>query len=315
MSRQMLILALAMLPCSALAGFSIEGSPTVSTEHGEMGRHAPHTDRGRAAFRPQEARPVASPARYSNAELLVDLAYTPVTETGSGASEVVEGFGDDIPFADCMALILPAGWQLYRNKELAQSDVPQSLSFTGGKPWPQVLKQVAERNGLHFHIDWYQRTIEMSKGRDTHASRRIKVIPEPAPAPARPPQPVVAARSNAASASAPASAVASAAPVAAPLAAPKEPIKAAPATPAPPREVRLVIRQGYLSDNLIRLSKDHGWETPEWRIENADFSIRSGYTIAGKDFAEAISKLLMLHPVEAEVNTSTRKVTVIKEAR
>lgn len=321
-----------LVPITTFAGFSIEGSPMVSTEQGQMSRHAPYEDRGLASFRQPDAAMAPKQQRYANSELLVDLAYSPLTETGSGDAEMVEGFGDEVPFADGMALIIPAGWQLYKSKDLTGNDVPTVISFSGGKRWPDVLRDIGLREGLQFHVDWYQRTIQMLKGRPVVAgNKRIKVIeepPRPAPkiaAPIAAAKPVAAMSSS--TAKAPSAAVTLPAPKAAPLTASTGPATATPAKQVPsvaapkpmvpplPQETRLHVQAGYLSDNLIRLSKENGWNPPEWRMDDVDYRIKAGYPIIGKNFAEAITKLLMLHPVEAEVNTTTRKITVLKEAR
>lgn len=320
------------VPLTCFAGFSIEGSPMLSTEQGQMSRHTPYEDRGLAPFRQPDAAMAPKQQRYVNSELLVDLAYSPLTETGSGSAEIVEGFGDEVPFADGMALIIPAGWQVYKSKDLAGKDVPTVITFNGGKRWPDVLRDIALREGLQFHVDWYQRTIQMLKGRPVVAgNKRIKVIEEPSrPAP-KVAAPVAATKPSTgisnSTAKASSSAVTLPAPNAAPITAsigpatsapPKQatsPVAPKPIVPALPPETRLNVQAGYLSDNLIRLSKENGWNPPEWRMDDVDYRIKAGYPIAGKNFAEAITKLLMLHPVEAEVNTTTRKITVLKEAR
>lgn len=332
---------------AAHAGFSLEGSPMVSSERTPSAQFQPYEQRGNASFRQPTAGYEAKQARYQDAELMVDLAYRPVTQTGSGPADVVPGFADDVPFNAAMSMILPDGWQLYRGKSLGKSEVPETVSYRGGVRWPEILNQLGERYALAFHIDWNQRTVMLNKGRESavSAASRIKIIPEP-PRPVEK-APVPRTASSAPSSAAPATAaVATAVPAAKPIsaAAPgqhalvpttalaKQPVptiapavtpKAVPPAappavkapaPAGPQLVTLQVRKGSLQENIRRLSAEHGWEAPAWNI-NADYMLGSNFTLTGKTFEEAISKLLIIHPIEANVNVGEHKIYVLKESQ
>jgi hypothetical protein len=120
--------------------------------------------------------------KYKDAVLMVDLAYTPLSQRGSGEPAIVTGYGDGLPFDDAVTMVMPTGWHLYRDKLLDQKSIPENVSFTGGVPWPDVFKQIGGRYALHFHIDWFDRTVLMSKGRVSNAMRAatVRVIQEPA---------------------------------------------------------------------------------------------------------------------------------------
>lgn len=174
------VIAACLVSTSAVGGFFIDGSSYLTTERGQMGNHTPHEPRANASFKAAQGDTSVKQDRYKDAELLVDLAYTPVTQKGSGDAALVPGFADGVPFDTSMAMILPAGWQMYKSKTLDAKHIPENISFSGGKPWPELLSQVGDRYELHFHIDWYDHTVVMSKGRESILSKatNIKVINE-----------------------------------------------------------------------------------------------------------------------------------------
>lgn len=345
--RLRLALLVSVMPSLACAGFSIEGASTVSSDNTSIGRYTPYEERGLASFKKPEGEKKPQQERYADAELLVDMAYRPVTQTGSGEAPLLSGFADEVPFTQAMTLILPSGWQLYRDKGLDSSEVPELVSFQGGKPWPDVLGDLGGHEGLHFHVDWYQRTVMMNKGRQlTPNYKRIRVIAEPprptptikplalgpeikSPAHQLPP-PAATATAVVAEPIKPAQPLVTemkpATPVAASkpgdkgtAAAPAAPVVAHVPQPAAPKpvpkvsaEIRLDILPGTLRSNVIRLSAQNGWKKPDWKIPG-DYRIDAGYTLSGKNFAEAMAKLLLLHPIEADVNVAQRKVIVYRE--
>ena len=176
------LMAAAAFSSTASGAFFIEESGIVGTERGQMGKFQPYDAQGKATFSAPSAGMEPKQARYKDAELLVDLAYTPVTQHGSGEPGIVPGFGDEIPFDSAMSMILPNGWQVYKAKDFDKKGLPQTISFSGGRTWPNVLKQVGDRYELHFHIDWFDHTIMLSKGRKSMSMKasQMAVIPEPA---------------------------------------------------------------------------------------------------------------------------------------
>lgn len=176
------VIAAAAMSSTASGAFFLDEGRILSTEKGEMGKFQPYNVQGRATFETPSGNMASKQARYKDAELMVDLAYTSVSQRGSGEPGVVPGFGDGLPFKDALTMILPSGWQFFRDKTIELKDVPASISFSGGKTWPEVLRQVGDRYALHFHIDWFDKTIMMGKGRPSIASHasQVAVIPEPA---------------------------------------------------------------------------------------------------------------------------------------
>lgn len=176
------LMAAAAFSSTASGAFFIEESGIIGTERGQMGKFQPYDAQGKATFAAPSAGMEPKQARYKDAELLVDLAYTPVTQHGSGEPGIVPGFADEIPFDSAMSMILPSGWQVYKAKDFDKKGLPLTISFSGGRTWPDVLKQVGDRYELHFHIDWYDHTIMLSKGRKSMSMKasQMAVIPEPA---------------------------------------------------------------------------------------------------------------------------------------
>ena len=188
------LMAAAAFSSTASGAFFIEESGIVGTERGQMGKFQPYDAQGKATFAVPSAGMEPKQARYKDAELLVDLAYTPVTQHGSGEPGIVPGFGDEIPFDSAMSMILPNGWQVYKAKDFDKKGLPLVVSFSGGRTWPDVLKQVGDRYELHFHIDWFDHTIMLSKGRKSMSMKasQMAVIPEPA----RPTKPITPSTSS-----------------------------------------------------------------------------------------------------------------------
>lgn len=175
------LMAAAAFSSTASGAFYIEDSGIVGSEHGQMGKFQTNDAQGKASFAAPSGGMEPKQARYKDAELLVDLAYTPVSQRGSGEPGIVPGYGDEIPFDGALSMILPSGWQVYKAKEMDKKSIPLLISFAGGRTWPDVLKLVGERYALHFHIDWYDRTIMLSQGRQGMAMQasQMRVIPEP----------------------------------------------------------------------------------------------------------------------------------------
>lgn len=383
--RTILSVVLMPLACTAFAGFEIEGTPALTTETGLLSNRTHYEQNGKASFRMPDAEMVPAQKRYEDAKakLVVDKAYRVVTHKGTGKAVKAFGYADSVPLDSALAMIIPAGWQVYQDAGLSDDALPLAVSFEGGKEWPDVLASLGEYNALRFHVDWYDKVVEMRKGRPAYTSNvsRIRIIEEPLngvrnrilgdggkpktvvtskiqtkpstvqPAAAvvvsaaNPSQPISVNSKNAGAKSMRSAEAKTVKPVA-----PLEPVpytggkqtsetalsscsqclidrgdlkkvkvistgKApAKAEPAKPVGFSLFVREGFLQENIMRLSKENGWNAPEWKI-GSDFKIASSFSVSGKSFPEAVAKLLMIHPIEADVNTNQRKIYVTKEVR
>jgi hypothetical protein len=314
------VVSLCAMGEAAHAAFSLHGvgAGVVSTEGGALS-HTPVQHEGHGAFRRSPADLIERQRRLEGAELLVDLAYESVVVRGSGKAHVVEGFADDVPFPTAMSMILPKGWQVYRDPSLNSRSIPDRVTFLGDVEWPEVLRQLGDRYAVQFHVDWYDRVVVMKPGRLglIGNAERIRIIPEPVipepPAPladsATTDEAVEVANADSLESDSDATAVfdADGNPVSA------EAVDVAPEPAEPPMHTMLVLK-GTLLDNVKRLSELNGWNPPTWDID-ADFRIQTDYTIQAPTFPEAMAKLLLLHPIEADVNVGQRKIYVLKEVR
>ncbi len=347
------MLLVSLFSPSAFAGFAIEGSPTTGTSVPPMGQYEPYNPRGEGSFVTDAPSMKPKQARYNKDQLIVDLAYTSLTQTGHGDAARTELFADSVPFDDTIRMVMPTGWMMYRAEGTDKKVIPETVSIIERGRWTDILSRIGERYALAFHVDWYQHTIMVSAGRPPASASdspgKIKVIQEPvhAAAPVKSiassfmPKagagqskalvtaapmdktisagPIVASATSkplvplsTAKVSTPAKSIVAAttpiAPtVAKPVVAPPKPV-----VPAKPKLVAIYILPGTLSENVKRLSKLNGWNPPEWDI-SGDYKVNTAYTLEAKTFQEAIAKLLMLHPIEADVNVGQRKVYVLKE--
>lgn len=176
-----LALAATSLTSPVFAGFILQDAKVLGSEDGAMGKHQPYEAPADASFRAPDGSAKSSQERYKNAQLVVDLAYTAVTQRGTGIAPVFDGFGDDLSLSTAMSMIMPSGWRFYQDNSVDAKAVPEKVSYPGGKPWPEVLKQIGDRYALHFQIDWYDHTVLMTKGRPGMGmqARPAKVIQEP----------------------------------------------------------------------------------------------------------------------------------------
>lgn len=181
--RSLIAIVALSVSASAMAGFSIDSAGAISTQHGAMGSYEPAEKAAAARFRGPAVNNGSVQKRYRDAELLVDLAYTPLTERGDGKASLVAGFADDVPFAAGMSMVVPRGWHIYKDPALESKAIPERISYIGDKEWPEVLRDMGDKYTLHFHVDWYDHTVMLSKGRPSLATQanKIAVIAEPSP--------------------------------------------------------------------------------------------------------------------------------------
>lgn len=297
---------------TAYAGFAIDGIPAQGSETSSLGAHAPYERRGNASFAQSPAALAPRQERYRDAELLVDLAYSSVTERGSGPSGTVDGFGDNLPFASALSMIVPSGWHIYRSPDLSKKAIPESVSFAGGKPWPRVIKDIGDKHALQFHIDWYDRAILIKPGRVTAATQasQISVIAEPArsavPAAANPAIPagaksiqLPAASTGAVTVNAQGYADSTAALPGKAAEVVKAPVAMTPpalAKTAPPviaRQLWVAPKGSSLRKSVMTWGKKAGWEV-DWQAYDLDYPIEAELRFEGS-FEEAIAKVFPLY--------------------
>ena len=78
----------------------------------------------------------------------------------SGPQPVVRGMAKDITLLTAMKQIVPPGWKAKRAGGL---DVTQLVSWrAGGRPWVEVLHEVAVNNGFNAMVDWVRKEITVA---------------------------------------------------------------------------------------------------------------------------------------------------------
>ena len=89
-----------------------------------------------------------------------------VSENGSpkGDVSVVKGFGKDVSILLALKQVTPAGWQA---KKSGQVDVMKTISWKGGRPWTEVLRDVAAEGRVNVLVDWDAKTLVVSQARPT----------------------------------------------------------------------------------------------------------------------------------------------------
>jgi hypothetical protein len=143
----------------------------------------------RAGFSVVKA-PPPPPAPASTAHGL-PVAYSALTQLGREPVTVDTrfGFGRDIPFADALQQIAPAGWHAQSKPSMAgKFDKARKVSWKGGKPWTQVLDDVAMEQGISVTVDWDKQVIAVGD-RSERPNQQLMAARQVAPAAPPPPEP------------------------------------------------------------------------------------------------------------------------------
>ena len=88
----------------------------------------------------------------------------------------LDGWAKDVPLDLAVRSILPQGWAL-NQEALKGSAVVRTVSWSGGKPWPEVLRGLAHHAGFDAELNWDSRTAVLTP------------VPPPAPIVVAPPAP------------------------------------------------------------------------------------------------------------------------------
>lgn len=310
MRKSLSVAALAALAATGstqvMAGFYIEYPAAVTTSERDLMTNRTHYEqRGEANFRMNDAHGKPAQARYeaAGAKMVVDLGYRVVTHQGTPNNEQrVIGFAENVPFVNAMALVMPKGWQLYQDKGLADERMREPVSFEGNIKWTDALYGVGDSYGYQFEVNWYDRVVKVAQGQPVGAAGAIRIIKEPEPEPPKTREKdkkllAGADSKDAKAGQGDASAKGDAG---------KEQSKVI--EPG----FFLQVKRGTLFENVERLSKENGWKTPKWKIDN-DFNVPTDYTVVAKNFEEAMFKLLLIHPIEAEINRIQKIIYVHRE--
>lgn len=167
-----------LLPTQVFADFLVDGVSATSTEKGLMGYRSHYEQEGKAGFRKPNGDMKSQQKKYQKQKLYVDNAYRSVTHVGTGHAVVRNVHINNVQFDTALGILLPSGWQLYRDPALTNDALPEHINLSGGTPWVDQLKTIGDYHSLKFNVDWYDQVVVMSKGRDVagYTSDKYRVI-------------------------------------------------------------------------------------------------------------------------------------------
>lgn len=104
------------------------------------------------------------PSKYS---VWVDNTYEAVVEYGipADALEDAATYGEPMPLVDALKVLVPDKWKVMRSNDLTKKGRQMvSWDLVSGN-WIDVLRNVGERHGLQFHVDFGKQQIFIKNGR------------------------------------------------------------------------------------------------------------------------------------------------------
>jgi hypothetical protein len=104
------------------------------------------------------------PSKYS---VWVDNTYEALVEYGI-ANDVLQDaatYGEPMPLADALKILVPDRWKVMRSNDLTKKGRQMvSWDLVNGN-WIDVLRNLGERHGLQFHVDFGKNHIFIKNGR------------------------------------------------------------------------------------------------------------------------------------------------------
>lgn len=90
----------------------------------------------------------------------------------------VKGMGQDVLFMDALKQILPAGWKVYSDEEIAEETL---VSWLGNRNWPLVLNTVLASTNLNAEVDWDKAEVTLTRKPAQHPTVAISPTAHPSP--------------------------------------------------------------------------------------------------------------------------------------
>ncbi|WP_155903169.1 hypothetical protein [Marinobacter gelidimuriae] len=109
----------------------------------------------------------------SNYSVWVDNTYQAVVEYGVQQNVSVDAstYGEPMPLSDALKILVPDRWKVLRSNDLTKKGrMMVSWDLSSGT-WTDVLRNLGERHGLQFHIDFSKNQIFIQNGRQMIFSR------------------------------------------------------------------------------------------------------------------------------------------------
>jgi hypothetical protein len=110
-----------------------------------------------AFFSNEEAAPPAAKPAFD-----LSGSTNVVTQIGFGVPIPVMGFGNDLPLADSMDMILPESWTYSVTDDCDMSDKKATWEAHG--TWIDVLEKLGANENLRFLVDWKNNQVIVTQG-------------------------------------------------------------------------------------------------------------------------------------------------------
>lgn len=128
------------------------------------------TTTAQAAFQIKKNSPAVTEAStvfdQSEYTVWVDNTYMSVHEYGKrGYTEATPSYGDPMPLADALQILVPSSWKVMRAKSLEQQGRLLVSWDMEDSTWIGVLRNLGERHGLQFHVDHNRNEVFIKDGR------------------------------------------------------------------------------------------------------------------------------------------------------
>ncbi len=150
-----LLALLVLVPLAAHAGFKVVEAPAPSVA--KVTAVAPKP--GYAALDGGDVANGAGPTSP-----LFGLSALSYTGTPLETIEVRRGFGRNVKLAEALRQIAPEGWRGFGRADIADTFDPAKLvTWSGGRPWTDVLDSLANAQGLSVEVDWTRRHLYVGK--------------------------------------------------------------------------------------------------------------------------------------------------------
>lgn len=112
---------------------------------------------------------------HSEYSVWVDNTYEAVHEYGKrGYTETAPSYGDSMPLADALQILVPSAWKVMRAKTLEQHGKLLVSWDMESSTWIGVLRNLGERHGLQMHIDHNRNEVFIKDGRRMIFDRPIE---------------------------------------------------------------------------------------------------------------------------------------------
>lgn len=112
---------------------------------------------------PEDTATVFDQSEYS---VWVDNTYEALHEYGKrGYTEEAPSYGDPMPLADALQILVPSSWKVLRSNKLEQKGKLLVSWDMESATWMDVLRNLGERHGLQLHVDHNRNEVFVKGGR------------------------------------------------------------------------------------------------------------------------------------------------------